>query len=200
MSKKTAWLIFIIDKSGSMGTIASNMEEAIEKTIRDQKKNYDGDTKVTVILFDDEYEVVSKNVPIEEIGHISLVPRGLTHLLDAMGKTINTIEAEYNSVGEEKPERVLFVIVTDGGENAPKPEFSRHQVIEMVKTTEKAYEWGFTYIGANQDAIAEGERLGVANGASLNYQANANGVRKMSDSMTSYVAQFMSTGKAEYNG
>jgi hypothetical protein len=118
--------------------------------------------------------------------------------LDAIGTTINKVERRFNQKDEEdQPERVLFVIVTDGGENSSS-EFSRSQVFEMLEKAKRDNDWGFTFIGANQDAIGEGHSLGISRGSSVNYKATSQGVRSMSKSVSNYVGDFLSTGEASY--
>lgn len=198
MKKGLAWLIFIVDRSGSMSSIASDMEEGIGSTIEKQKTEYDGETIVTVVLFDDAYEIQHNQIPIGEIGKISINPRGWTALLDAVGKTVTTIEQNFNALSEDdRPEKVLFVIVTDGHENHSK-EYTRPQICEKIETAKKEHEWGVTFIGANQDALEEGSRIGVDATSTLNYAATSEGVRKMSRSMTNYVTSYFEHGEASY--
>jgi len=190
-------LVFIMDRSGSMSSIASDMEGAMKDVITKQKKRK-GDVLVTYVRFDDEYEEVFYEKSISEIDGFKLAPRNMTALLDAIGKTVNTVERRFNQKDEEdQPGRVLFVIVTDGGENASK-EFSRPQVFEMIEKIKRDYDWGFTFIGANQDAIGTGNGLGISRGSSVNYAATAKGVRSMSQSVSCYVDDYLKTGKASY--
>jgi hypothetical protein len=187
-----------MDRSGSMSGIAQDMEGAMEEVISKQKKS-DGDVLVTYVRFDDEYEEVFHEKSIAEIDGFSLQPRSMTALLDAIGKTINKVERRFNQKDEEdQPERILFVIVTDGGENASQ-EFDRPQIFEMIEKVKRDYKWGFTFIGANQDAIGTGSGLGISRGSSVNYVASSAGVRSMSKSVSGYVSDFLSTGEASYD-
>jgi len=197
--KKTAELVFIVDRSGSMSDIASDMEGAIKSVLKDQKKEYEGDIRVTFVRFDSEYEEVFASRPIGEVEDIKIEPRGMTALLDAMGRTINNFERKFSEAKKkDRPERVLFLIITDGKENDSR-EFSRDKVFGIVETVKKDHEWGFTFIGANQDAIAEGGNLGVDRGSSLDFSATAKGVRCMSQSLSSFTSSFLRDGKAEYS-
>ena len=191
-------LVFIMDRSGSMSGIAQDMEGAMKEVISKQKES-DGDVLVTYVRFDDEYEEVFHEKNISEIDGFNLEPRGSTALLDAIGTTINKVERRFNQKDEEdQPERVLFVIVTDGGENASK-EFSRPQVFEMIKKVERDYDWGVMYAGADQDAIGTGSGLGISRGSSVNYVASQAGVRSMSKGVSCYVDDYLSTGEASYD-
>ena len=195
MSKE---IVFIVDRSGSMSSISSAMESAMAEVIQNQKKESEEDTLITFVRFDDVYEEVFSEKSISDIDGFKISPRNLTALLDAIGKTVNTFERRYNSKSDEmKPERVLFIIITDGLENASK-EFSRNQIFEIIEKVKRDYNWGFTFIGANQDSIAEGNSIGVVRGSSLNYEATAKGVRCMAESMSSYVGSYMTNGFASY--
>ena len=195
---KHSELVFIMDRSGSMSGIAEDMQGAMKEVIKKQKDR-DGDVLVTYVRFDYEYEEVFHEKNIGEIDGFNLEPRGSTALLDAIGTTINKVERRFNQKDEEdQPERVLFVIVTDGGENASK-EFSRSQVFEMIEKAKRDNDWGFTFIGANQDAIGEGCSLGISRGSSVNYKATSKGVRSMGMSVSNYVGDFLETGSASYD-
>jgi len=195
---KHSELVFIMDRSGSMSGIAQDMEGAMKEVIQKQKDR-DGDVLVTYVRFDNEYEEVFSEKSISEIDGFKLEPRSMTALLDAIGKTVNTVERRFNQKDEkDQPERVLFVIVTDGGENASQ-EFTRPQVFEMIEKVKRDHEWGFTFIGANQDSIGTGSSLGISRGSSVNYAATSVGVRSMSKSVSCYVDDYLSTGEASYD-
>ena len=195
---KHSELVFIMDRSGSMTGIASDMEGAMKEVIQKQKER-DGDVLVTYVRFDTEYEEVFSQKSIQDIDGFKLEPRNMTALLDAIGKTVNNVERRFNQKDEEdQPERVLFVIVTDGGENASK-EFSRPQVFEMIEKVKRDHEWGFTFIGANQDSIGTGNSLGISRGSSVNFVASQAGVRSMSKGVSCYVDDFLETGQASYD-
>jgi Mg-chelatase subunit ChlD len=201
MKNGKAALVFIVDRSGSMQSIASDMQGAIKSVLSDQQEKYKGDIDVTFVRFDTEYEEVFSGTPIKEVSKDDLVinPRGGTALLDAMGQTLNTFERKFSETDEkDRPEKVLFLIITDGGENASQ-EFSRSQVFGMIKTIERDHKWGFTFIGANQDAISEGGKIGVVRSKSLNYDANAVGVQDMSRSVSDFTTSYLADGDASYS-
>ena len=201
MKKNKAELVFIVDRSGSMSDIASDMQGAIKSVLSDQKENYEGDINVTFVRFDTEYEEVFSERAIGDVSDedIAIKARGGTALLDAMGKTINSFERRFSETDEEdRAERVLFLIITDGEENSSH-EFSRDKVFGMIKTLERDHEWGFTFIGANQDAIQEGEKIGVSRSKSLNYSADSLGVQSMSRSVSDFTKSYLSTGEANYS-
>jgi len=201
MKNGKAALVFIVDRSGSMYSIASDMQGAIKSVLSDQQEKYEGDIDVTFVRFDTEYEEVFRGTPIKEVSEddLKIKPRGGTALLDAMGKTLNTFERKFSETDKkDRPEKVLFLIITDGGENASQ-EYSRDKVFGMIKTIERDQKWGFTFIGANQDAISEGGKIGVSRSKSLNYDANAVGVQNMSRSVSDFTASYLCNGDASYS-
>ena len=201
MKNGKAALVFIVDRSGSMYSIAKDMQGAIKSVLSDQQEKYKGDIDVTFVRFDTEYEEIFSGTPIQEISKddLEINPRGGTALLDAMGQTLNTFERKFSETDEkDRPEKVLFLIITDGGENASK-EYSKPKVFGMIKTIERDHKWGFTFIGANQDAIGEGNKIGVSRSKSLNYEANAEGVQNMSRSVSTFTASYLANGDASYS-
>ena len=108
--------------------------------------------------------------PIKEVvEEIELNPRNSTALLDAMGKTINSVERRWTETDEEeRAEKVLFIVITDGGENSSK-EFSKPKVFEMIETVKRDHGWEFTFVGANQDAILEANQFGIDATQAINY-------------------------------
>ena len=197
---KTA-LVFIVDRSGSMYSIASDIQGAIKSVLSDQQENYKGDIDVTFVRFDTQYEEVFSGTPIKDISEndLKIEPRGSTALLDAMGQTLNTFERKFSETAKKnRPEKVLFLIITDGEENASK-EYSRDRVFGMIKTLERDHDWGFTFIGANQDAIQAGHSIGVMRSKSLNYDADAVGVQNMSRSVSNFTSSYLADGDASYS-
>ena len=135
--------------------------------------------------FDNEYEVVADGVPAAEMAPYRLVPRGMTALLDAIGRTIATVHARIESMDpKDRPANVLFAVITDGMENA-SCEWTRLQVMDSVKAR-TAEGWHFTFLGADQDAVQEGPGLGVDADSSLTWEKSARGtagaMRSMSES------------------
>jgi len=201
MKNGKAALVFIVDRSGSMCSIASDMQGAIKSVLSDQQEKYKGDIDVTFVRFDTVYEEVFSGTSIKEVseGDLAIKPRGGTALLDAMGQTLNTFERKFSETDKkDRPEKVLFLIITDGGENCSE-EYSRDKVFGMIKTLERDHKWGFTFIGANQDAIGEGGKIGVARGKSINFKADAIGVQNMSRSVSDFTASYLAGDDASYD-
>tara|TARA_Y100000310_G_scaffold311548_1_gene357920 strand:- start:11364 stop:11984 length:621 start_codon:yes stop_codon:yes gene_type:complete len=194
-----AEIVIISDRSGSMGGIASDMEGGIKEFLKEQKEDNKGEINVTFTQFDDEYEVVFENKPIAEVEDITIRPRGGTALLDAIGKTISSVSERISELAEEnQPERVLFIIITDGYENSSR-EYNKEQITDLISTNEETNGWDFTFLGANLDAIAEGGRIGVSASKSLNYAASSAGVQRMTRSISKYAKDYLATGDAEYD-
>lgn len=158
----------MLDRSGSMSTIKSDMEGGF-KTFLDKQKAEPGECFVSLYQFDGVYETVFENKNINEVNEISLVPRGNTALLDAIGKTTNSVGERLSKTPEQdRPETVILAVITDGFENASK-EFSREKVKEMVEHQSTNYNWKYIFMGANQDAVFNGAGFGFAAGTSLSY-------------------------------
>jgi Mg-chelatase subunit ChlD len=183
----TTLLVLVIDRSGSMETIREDMEGGI-KTLLAEQATEPGQCLVTLAQFDTEYEILFDGVPVAELGDYRLVPRGSTALLDAMGRTISTVRERLKSLPKEKrPANVIFAVVTDGLENSSH-EWTRDTVMAAVKDRIDAG-WHFTFLGANQDAIQEGERLGVDRNASMTFAASAAGSRGAMRSMSASIGR-----------
>jgi hypothetical protein len=184
-------IIAIIDRSGSMSAIRKDMEGGFDAFIKEQQ-GVEGEATLTLAQFDSDYEVVHSNVAIADVPHFSLVPRGSTALLDAMGRTFTTERERINDMDEDdQPEKVVCVVITDGFENASR-EYNRQRIFDMISDLEgeESPKWDFVFLGANQDAISEGGSMGVRAGASYTYDASDIGTqvafRSLSNSMTSY--------------
>jgi len=161
----------VLDRSGSMQSIREDTIGGLNTFFADQKKE-EGNDVITMIQFDDKYEAVFECVELEHVMDITeetFVPRGSTALLDAMGRTINATKARLDSLSEDKkPEKVIFIIITDGHENASR-EFTREQVFNMVTERTEKNGWHFIYLGANQDAIAVGRNIGISRDSAITY-------------------------------
>ena len=154
----------LIDRSGSMSTIREDTIGGFNAFLKDQKKDGEKD-RFTLVQFDHEYEVIKKNIPLMEMTELTqetFVPRGRTALLDALGRTINDTSARVDKLSKsEKPDKVIFVIVTDGLENDSREFTDRKQIMKMIEHRTKNHDWQFIYLGANQDAISVGRSLGI---------------------------------------
>lgn len=166
--KEVMDIVFLLDCSGSMGGMEEDTIGGYNSYIDKQKKNK---VKVTTILFDNQYEMLTEREDIKNISYLDNAKyfvRGTTALLDAIGKTINYMD-------HEKCKKVLFVITTDGLENA-SIEFNKDQIREMIN---KHKNWEFMYIGADIDSYNEGEKIGIKKSNIANYQKSKVGISKL---------------------
>lgn len=158
----------LLDRSGSMQSIKTDTEGGFNAFVEDQKR-LPGECRLTLVQFDNEYEFVYRGVPVADVAPLNLMPRGGTALLDAIGRSISETGERLAKLPEhQRPQNVVFVIITDGQENASR-EYGRERVFAMVKHQSSKYNWQFIYLGANQDAIAVGGSFGVNANACANY-------------------------------
>ena len=156
-------LTVVLDRSGSMAECRAEAENGLNHLIAKQKEE-PGDAIFTLVQFDTEYAFVHKGVPIREVPLCRLVPRGMTALLDAVGRSIAEAGERLKTMPEgERPGLVVFVIVTDGQENSSH-EFTKPQIKKMIEHQQSVYGWKFVFLGANQDAFAEAHSLGIEAG------------------------------------
>lgn len=180
-------VVIVLDRSGSMDKIRQDMKGGLNRFLEEQKKE-PGECQVTLVQFDNEYEVVHAGVALKDVPPVELVPRGMTALRDALGRTINSVGERLEEMPEEqRPGKVVFLIITDGLENASR-EFSAEQVREMIERQQRDYSWLFVYLGANQDAFAVGQDLGVQQ--SRGYTATGAGVAEMTRGVSRGIAGY----------
>lgn len=166
-------LVFLIDRSGSMHGSETDTIGGFNSFIEKQKEK-DFDVNVTVILFDNQYEVLYKRKDIGDVTKLTseeYFVRGSTALLDAIGRTITTLDREVS-------DKVLFVIMTDGMENA-SVEFSKSQIRDMIDSRS----WEFIFIGADIDSYAEAAKIGIRKSRTANYRKSNEGVERLYDSV-----------------
>jgi uncharacterized protein YegL len=177
MKKDLTELVFILDRSGSMSGLESDTIGGYNAMLEKQKKE-PGEAAITTVLFDDRYELLHDRINLRGIAPITdkeYFVRGSTALLDAVGRTINKIgNVQKHTVEEERAEHVMFVITTDGMENASK-EFSYEKVRQMIEHQKSKYGWEFIFLGANIDATAAAERFGIGKDRATNYNADSEG-------------------------
>lgn len=153
-------ITLVIDRSGSMEAIREDAEGGVNAFVREQAKQ-PGEALLTLVQFDTQYEFVHEGVPVQQVPAYRLAPRGRTALLDAVGRAINETGERLAKMAEaDRPGLVIFVIVTDGEENA-SAEFSKAQIKAKIDHQQSQYKWQFTFLGANQDAFAEAGGMGI---------------------------------------
>lgn len=171
----------VIDRSGSMSAIREDAEGGI-RSFMEQQKAIPGKLTVSLWQFDDVCDEVYRMRPIADVPDYKLHPRGLTALLDSMHRAIVLTGEDLAALSEDaRPANVIFVVVTDGLENASN-EVDRGRVFQLVKQQTDDYGWHFAYLAANQDAIAVGRSLGVTHNTT--YEASPAGTRAAYDALT----------------
>lgn len=190
-------IVFILDRSGSMSGLESDTIGGYKSFLKAQKET-EGDAKVTTVLFDHEYMLLHDRADINDVKPITdkeYYARGTTALLDAVGKTILDIGADLRETPEEeRPAKVILVIITDGYENASR-EFTYKKVNEMISHQRNKYNWEFIFLGANIDAVKEAENLGIKATRAANYKADAKGSEVVYACLAENIRSFRSTGK-----
>lgn len=196
-SNKTE-IIFLIDRSGSMAAIAAAMTDGIEEFINKQK-SVPGECLVSLYDFDDKYEAKYVAQSVWQVPKYTLEPRGMTALYDAIGKTVSTVGERLRTTPDvERPSQVLFVIVSDGGENSSqefKGELGRKAIFDKITHQRSKYAWEFIFLGANQDAYAIGTSLGVHASNSVSYSASEGHTKGMMRSLSANVASYRGSAK-----
>lgn len=162
------WLVFLLDRSGSMQSIKSDVIGGFGAFIAEQREG-EGRCTATLAQFDTEYEVVYRGLDLEQVPPLKLHPRGRTALLDSMGKLITDTAAQIDALPEaERPGTVIVAIMTDGLENA-SGEWRRPDIKALVEQQTNDHGWEFLYMGADQDAVEVGRGLGVKDGQAITY-------------------------------
>lgn len=183
-------ITILLDRSGSMSSCKTAMEQAFNKFIEGHTVN--PSTRVTLVQFNslNDQEVVYQSVPVSAVEKLTLTPRGDTPLLDALCKLIDNTGSRYARLSEnERPDQVLTVIITDGEENSSKS-YSRRDVRDRITKQRNNYSWEFIYLGANQDAFREAESFGIDLGKTINYNINKLGdtVRSLTTNTVNYAS------------
>ena len=175
---KDVELVFILDRSGSMGGLESDTIGGYNSMLSKQKKEKTGKVSVTTVLFDDQYELLYNQVPIEKVSPMTeeeYYVRGSTALLDAIGKTVMQVKA--NQDKKEIKDKVLFVIITDGMENASR-EYRADQIKKLIEERKEKDNWEFLFLGANIDAIGAAQNIGIDSSRAVRFKSDKKGTAK----------------------
>jgi uncharacterized protein YegL len=179
-------IVVLLDRSGSMQHGKDDHEGGLISFVEDQRQ-LEGDVRFTLIQFDnvEPCEIIYDGVPIASVDQITLIPRGGTPLLDAVGLTIAHVAERLKG---KKPDQVVVMIITDGQENASR-EYKREQVKQMIREYETNHNWKFLYLGADVDAFAEAGGLAIDAGTALRTSKSPQGLRKAYEAVTSNMLQ-----------
>ena len=177
MRKGLTEVVFILDRSGSMSGLEADTIGGFNSMIGKQRKE-EGEALISTVLFDDKTEVLYDRVPvsrIEPMNDSQYFVRGCTALLDAIGSSIHHIANVHKYAREEdRPEKTLFIITTDGMENASR-NYDYKKVKKMVEKEKEKYGWEFLFLGANIDAIEVAGRFGISADRAVNYECDCEG-------------------------
>ena len=194
--KNLTEIICIIDRSGSMGSIQDDAIGGFNTFLKEQQKESVDRCLLTYAQFDNEYELVHECLPIEKVPPLdsgTYCPRGSTSLLDAIGLTVASVGEQLSKTPEEKrPGAVVVVILTDGQENSSR-EYSKQQVVEMIKTQTENFKWEFVYLAANQDAIGEAHQFGIQAKNAANFSCDSSGMLGMYGNLSKSVSSYRTT-------
>ena len=189
MKKNLTELVFILDRSGSMSGLESDTIGGFNAMIEKQKKQ-DGECIVSTVLFDDESRVIHDRVSLDEIRPMTeddYFVGGCTALIDAIGGAIHHIGNVHKYARpEDVPENTIFIITTDGQENASH-RYSSDKVKQMIERQKDKYGWEFLFIGANIDAVETAKRYGIDRNRAVNYNADAQGTSVLYETVSKAV-------------
>lgn len=196
MKKNLTELVFILDKSGSMSGLEKDTIGGYNSMLEQQRK-VDGECVITTVLIDNHYELLHDRIDIRAIQPITekeFFVGGSTALLDAIGKTIHKIgTAQKNTTEDYRAEKVMFVIITDGEENASR-NYSSMQIREMIQRQKERYGWEFIFLGANIDAVETAGRFGIDADRAVDYVPDGEGTELNYRMMSETVATFRECG------
>lgn len=190
MNENITEIIFLLDRSGSMSGLEQDTIGGFNAFLEKQFE-IEGEVLVTTILFDDKYEVLWSGADAKKVylSNKEYYVRGCTALLDAVGKTILDVGYRLSNIQEEKrPGKVIFVITTDGLENASR-EFSYEKVKELIQHQQEKYSWEFIFMGANIDAAKEADHIGISMENAYQFEASAKGVEVMYNRISEEVSE-----------
>ncbi len=195
MKKDLTELVFILDRSGSMAGLVEDTIGGFNSMIEKQK-NEEGECLVSVVLFDNDSEVLFDRVPVKDIPELTrrqYSPRGCTALMDAIGGAIRHIGNVHKYAREEDvPEKTVFVITTDGMENASRM-YGADRVRAMIRHEQDKYGWEFLFLGANIDAVETARRYGLKDGRAVRYHNDREGIKLNYEVVSETIAQVRAT-------
>ena len=201
MKKDLTELVFILDRSGSMAGLEDDTIGGFNAMIEKQKLE-PGEAYVSTVLFDNRSEVIHDRLKLDRVPALTrkeYYVRGCTALLDAVGRAIHHIGNIHKYAREEdRPEHTLFVITTDGMENASR-RYDYDRVKAMIERQRQKYGWEFLFLGANIDAAKEAARFGIGAEHAANYHADAQGTAVIYEAVSEAVCSFRASKPMEKN-
>jgi uncharacterized protein YegL len=192
-------ITFIIDRSLSTSNMTQEIEKGFTDYIQDRiaDQNEGDETYFTLIRFDHEYEVMYEGLDASLVRPYQHEPRGNTALLDSVNRGLQQADQRFAKLSDsEKPDKVLFVIVTDGQENCSQ-ETSRERLAELIQERTEKRNWQFVYLGANQDAFAAAGGMGIVRGGAINYTASPQGAQVAWQNLSSNTTKYSSLNEVK---
>lgn len=190
MKKNLTEIVFILDRSGSMSGLEKDTIGGFNSMLEKQKKE-DGEAYISTVVFDNYSEVIHDRVPIEKVEKLTdkdYYVRGCTALLDAVGGAIHHIGNIHKYAREEdRPERTLFIITTDGMENASH-RYSYADIKKMIERQKEKYSWEFLFLGANIDSATEGAKIGIDRDFTVDYCNDSKGTQTNYDVLSETIS------------
>lgn len=187
----TTQIHFILDRSGSMSDGLEDYIGGFNTFVNTQKNQKDDNATMSLYQFDHEYQIIYANLQMKDVKELNketFVPRGRTALFDAIGETMESIAPEENT-------SIIIVVLTDGMENGSS-EFTGKRISKMIEK-KKELGWEFIYLGANQDAILEGGKIGINHQSSLTFQQDKEGIQECFRSLSNAVSAYRNTPMKE---
>ena len=192
MKNGSSDITVVLDRSGSMSSLSDEVIGAFNSFV-DEQQQVAGQASFSLVQFDDRYEVYLDAVDLAKVGRLdrtTYVPRGMTALYDAVGRAIVATGTRLAALDEaERPDKVVFLIQTDGEENASH-EYDAATLQAMIRHQQDKYAWEFVFLGANIDAGSVAEEIGIARDKALQYANNADGTRAAFAAVSDNLAGF----------
>lgn len=193
--KDYAEIVFVLDRSGSMTAIQTEAIGGYNNFLQAQREA-PGDARMTLVLFDDQYESVYNSVPLGDVPELTLKtfrPRGMTALYDAIGRAMHELGKRLAAMPEDdRPNKVIFVTLTDGEENSSR-QYRHYDIANMIEHQQKTYNWEFIFLGASINTMAISASLNIPQGNTVIYSATGYGTQVAFDAVSKTVLRSRSS-------
>lgn len=193
-------ILCVLDRSGSMDTIKNDVIGSFNQFIDDQKKQI-GEARLTLVTFSNDVTTVYKSKDLTSISDLnddSYRCSGGTSLYDAIGLSVDSLGVDLASLNEEdRPNKVIVVILTDGEENSSK-EYTQNRIVEIIQHQRDVYSWQFIFLAANQDACLTANSIGISSGNAMYFSSNGESAKKSFDNLSKYMSRTRSMSSIDY--
>jgi hypothetical protein len=187
-------IIAVLDRSGSMGSVKQAAIDGFNEFLKTQQA-LPGKATMTVILFDDKYEILHDSVKLQDVPELTeetFVPRGMTALFSSMGRAIGTYKASLlKATAAKRPDKVLMITITDGADNV-KGDYSQENVANMVKELKADGKWQFLFLCSEENAVLTSQQLGISTGNTLKFTNSAVGNKALYKTVAAATSNFRS--------